>query len=54
MKLKIKLNSSSTEVPNHRDASRCRDLKKVQVGPEKLPNWYIYHSFDITQDQKCT
>ena len=33
---------------------RYRDLKKVQVGPEKLPNWCIYHSVDVTRDQKCT
>ena len=37
------------EVPNHRD--RSRDLKKVQVGPEKLPKWYISISFDATWDQ---
>ena len=24
------------------------------MGPEKLPIWYIYHSFDVTRDQKCT
>ena len=46
--------SCRTEVPNHWDASRYLDLNKVQVGPEKLPNWYIFHSFDVTQDQKCT
>ena len=43
-----------SEVPNHWDASRYLDLKRVQVGPEKLPNWYIYHSFDVTRDQKNT
>ena len=31
---------SMSEVPNHCDAFRYRDLK-VQVGPEKLPNWYF-------------
>ena len=46
--------SSKPEVPNHWDAPQYRDLKKVQVGPEKLPNWNIYHSFDVTQDQQCT
>ena len=45
---------SRAEVPNHLDPSRYRDLKKVQVGLEKLPNLYFYHSFDVTRDQKCT
>ena len=36
------------EAPNHWDASLYWDFKKVQVGPEKLPNWYIYHRFDVT------
>ena len=40
--------SSIAEVPNHRDRSRYRDLKKVQAGPEKLPNWYISLNFDAT------
>ena len=46
--------SFKAEVLNHWDASRYWDLKKVHVGPKKLPNWYIYHSFDVTRDQKCT
>ena len=46
----INILSSKSEVPNHWDASRYQDLKKVKVGPEK-PNWYIYYSFDVTRDQ---
>ena len=45
--------SSKSEVPNHRDRSRYWDLKKVQVGPEKLTKWQISLSFDATWDQHC-